>query len=325
MGNCFGTLKKSTSDIAPSDYIKGSPIVRLYGSPTCILTSHIRFALLYKPVSLHFIPSETPNFGSETPVLQFGSDTVSGSRETLLRYIDSKFPNPPLMSNGSRYDETTPLVVSAAILQHRSMIWHVERLVRWAEDLATRGGRTMGDPVMGSPRMEVRKFGRSYSQLLEVMLEHAQMEEKVVFPIMEMADRGLSKGANEEHARDLPIMNGIKEDIKSIGVLDSGSPVYQEALSNLSTRLKTLQEHCKEHFQGEERNLLPLMEATELSREQQERVLEQCLDAMQGTHSHLFCFFLEGLRPRDALQYLDLITRCSDRERVTSILHVIVE
>lgn len=47
--------------------------------------------------------------------------------------------------------------------------------------------------------------------------------------------------ANEEHARDLPIMNGIKEDIKSIGVLDSGSPAYQEALLSLSTRLSSLQ------------------------------------------------------------------------------------
>lgn len=36
-------------------------------------------------------------------------------------------------------------------------------------------------------------------------------------------------------------MNGIKEGIKSIGVMDSGSPDYQEALSNLSTRLKSLQ------------------------------------------------------------------------------------
>lgn len=51
---------------------------------------------------------------------------------------------------------------------------------------------------------------------------------------------GLSKAANEEHGRDLPVMNGIKEDIKSIGVLDLGSPVYQEALLNLSNRLKKL-------------------------------------------------------------------------------------
>lgn len=52
---------------------------------------------------------------------------------------------------------------------------------------------------------------------------------------------GLCKGANEEHAKHLPIMNGIKEDIKSIGVLDSGTSVYQEALYNLSGRLKSLQ------------------------------------------------------------------------------------
>lgn len=51
---------------------------------------------------------------------------------------------------------------------------------------------------------------------------------------------GLCKAVNEEHAKHLPIMNGIKEDIKSIGVLDSGTLIYQEALYNLSTRLKSL-------------------------------------------------------------------------------------
>jgi hypothetical protein len=51
---------------------------------------------------------------------------------------------------------------------------------------------------------------------------------------------GLSKAAKEEHARDLPLMNGIKEIIKSVGVLDSGSPDFQEALYNLSARLKLL-------------------------------------------------------------------------------------
>lgn len=51
---------------------------------------------------------------------------------------------------------------------------------------------------------------------------------------------GLCKAAHGEHARDLPIMNGIKEDIKSIGVMHSGSPAYQEALFNLSSRLRSL-------------------------------------------------------------------------------------
>lgn len=192
MGNCFRSLKKSTAEIVPSDTLKLSPVaVRLYGSSTSPLTSYIRFALSYKPVSLRFIPSETPDFGSETPVLQCGSEVVSGSPLTLLRYLDAKFPDRPLVNIvGRRFDETTPLVVSTAVLQHRSMRWHLERLVRWGEDLVTRGGRASGDPVMGSPRMEVKKLGRSYSQLLEVMLEHAQMEERIVFSILEKADRG---------------------------------------------------------------------------------------------------------------------------------------
>eukprot|EP00262_Sarcandra_glabra_P018889 TRINITY_DN6936_c0_g1_i1.p1 TRINITY_DN6936_c0_g1~~TRINITY_DN6936_c0_g1_i1.p1 ORF type:complete len:225 (+),score=33.02 TRINITY_DN6936_c0_g1_i1:90-677(+) len=173
---------------------------------------------------------------------------------------------------------------------------------------------------MGSPRMEVRKFGRSYSQLLEVMLEHAQMEERIVFPVLERADRGLCKAVNEEHARDLPIMNGIKEDIKSIGVLDAGSPVYQEAMANLSSRLKTLQKHCKEHFEEEERELLPLLEAAELSKARQEGVLIQCFEVMESTHSHLFHFLMSGLLPHDSMQYLDVVSRCSDKQRVAAIL-----
>lgn len=52
---------------------------------------------------------------------------------------------------------------------------------------------------------------------------------------------GLSKAAKEEHARDLPIMNGIKEIIKSIEVLDSGSPNYSETLYNLSIKLNSFQ------------------------------------------------------------------------------------
>lgn len=190
MGNCAAQSKKSAAEIVPHDSVKVvCPAVRLHGSPTSTLTAYIRFALLHKAVSVRFVPSHTPDFGSETPVLQVGSETVSGSRETLLGYIDARFPHPPLKMPG--YDEeTTPLIVKVVGLQHKSIRWHMERLVRWAEDLAARGGKGSVNPSVGSPRMEVRKFGRSYSELLELMLEHAQMEERVVFPILDMADRG---------------------------------------------------------------------------------------------------------------------------------------
>lgn len=52
---------------------------------------------------------------------------------------------------------------------------------------------------------------------------------------------GLCKAAKDEHARHLPIMNGIKEIIKSIEVLDSRSPNYRETLCNLSNRLNSFQ------------------------------------------------------------------------------------
>ncbi|OAY45734.1 uncharacterized protein LOC110618465 [Manihot esculenta] len=324
MGNCLNHSKKSNAEIAPFDFIKSTTAIKLYGSPTAACTAYIRFALLYKTLSLDFVPTtDTPD---SQLVLQIGSKTVSGSRETLLRFIDAKLPQPPLMlPEIEGFGETTPWIMRAVVLQHRSMRWHLERLVNWGEDLTTRGGRKTVDPAMGSPRMEIRKFSKSYSQLLEIMLEHAQMEERVVFPILEMADRGICRAANEEHARDLPIMNGIKEDIKSIGVLDTGSPDYREALCNLSTRLKSLLEHCKEHFEEEEKDLLPLMEAVELSKEQQLKVLEQCFDLMHGTDSHLFNFLIEGLLPWEAMHYLDLILTCKDEEKAASMLCSIIE
>lgn len=211
MGNCFTGPNKSTAEISPCDCIKAvgsasvsanpaaaAPVtaavatttVRLYGSPISMLTSYIRFALLYKAVPLRFVPSETT---SETPTLQIGSETVSGTREKLLRFVDEKFPEPPLRMvkyNLEGFDETTPLIVRVTWLQHRSLIWHLHKMVRWAEDLSTRGGRKSVDPSVGTPTMELKKFGKSYSHLLDLMLEHAQMEERVLFPVLEMADRG---------------------------------------------------------------------------------------------------------------------------------------
>ncbi|KAG6758623.1 hypothetical protein POTOM_038982 [Populus tomentosa] len=320
MGNCFTSSKQSMAELAPCDFIKSTPAVQLYGDPTSSFTLYLHLALLYKTRALQFTPTNDP-----IPMVQFGPEKVSGSREMMVRFIDVKLPQPPLMVVVEEGGETAALVVKMVAMQHRSVVWHLERMVWWSEDLVTRGGRRNDDPTMGSARMEVRKFGKSYSQLLEVMVEHAQMEERVVFPLLETAERGLCKAANEEHGRDLPIMNGIREDMKSIGVLDTGSNDYREALRNLSTRLKSLLEHSKEHFQEEERDVLPLMEALELGKDQQLRVLEQCIDVMQGTHSHLFSFFIEGLLPREAMQYLDLITRCKEEKLVASMLRRIIE
>ncbi|KAL2324038.1 hypothetical protein Fmac_023096 [Flemingia macrophylla] len=341
MGNCWGKSEKLTAEIVPPrDGAKVYPTVRLHGSPKSILAAYIRLALLHKAVSTDFVPSEPPDAAAVT--LRVGSEeVVSASRDTLLRFIDARFPGPSLGD-----EAPLPLLLATLTrLHHTAMLCHLDGMLRWAEDLTARGGRKTVDPSVGTPRMEIRKFARSYSQLLELMMEHAQMEETVLFPILDSADRGLAKAAKEEHARDLPLMNGIREVIKSVGVLDSGTPDYQEALSSLSTRFKSLQAssaprnnlfiylffwadchaQCKQHFAGEEMELLPLMEALELSKEQEVSALEQCFEVMRETHGRLLKFLLEGLPPRDAMKYLDLISMCRDKEKMESMLQMIVK
>ena len=52
---------------------------------------------------------------------------------------------------------------------------------------------------------------------------------------------GVCDKVNEQHGRHLPMMNGIKEDIKTLLTLELGSPLFHEVLINLSVRLKALQ------------------------------------------------------------------------------------
>lgn len=75
----------------------------------------------------------------------------------------------------------------------------------------------------------------------------------------------------------------------------------------------------------EELELLPLMEAVELSKEHDERALEHCFHVMQATHSRLLKFVFEGLSAHDATKYLDLISKCRDKERMESMLRLIIE
>ncbi|CAA7046174.1 unnamed protein product [Microthlaspi erraticum] len=346
MGTCFSSSTKSTAEIAPFDIaVKPPPLaassaaaqtrvssqqiptatpatassavtVKLHGPPNSLVTSYLRLALLHKRVSLRFVPSE-----DQKPTIQIGSETVSGSLEVLLRHIEDKFPEPRLMIckfNLEGFDESTPLIVRTIWLQHKSMTWHIARMLRWSDDLAARGGRRAVDPSVGTPKMEIRKFAKSYTQLQELMVEHAQMEERILFPVLESVDRGMCKSANEEHGREMPMMNGIKEVIKSIGVLDAG--ICSEALSLLASRFKTLQMMCKSHFEEEEKDLLPMVEAAEMGKEKQKKLMNQSLEVMRGSHSHLFDFLLEGLTPQDAMQYIDLLMKFGDPELISSFL-----
>ena len=77
-------------------------------SPAVPLTYYIRFALHHKCVSVCMVSAETPILKPDMLVLQCGSDTISGSGETLMRYIESRFPRSSLvMSRGDDWDETS--------------------------------------------------------------------------------------------------------------------------------------------------------------------------------------------------------------------------
>ncbi|KAK1288106.1 hypothetical protein QJS10_CPB19g00411 [Acorus calamus] len=301
MGNCV--KKQSRRDISPSDdAVTSTPAsVSLHGSDACPVAASLRLALLFKSVAVRFVPSDP----SSPILLQCGPDAVSGDLDYLLRYIDGRFAGPPVVVRGP-FSSGSPPLAAAVTIQHRSLGRLVDRAVEMAGDLTVGKGTRVGSP---------RGLGKLYSMLLEVLLEHAQMEERIVFPALERANRGLSRIATEEHARDLPIMNGIKEDIKAVGVMDSWTPAYQEALVDMVGRLRTLQENTRQHFMEEERDLLPLLEGED----EEEGVIDKCMEVMESTHSHLFPFFISSLLPHEAMHYLSLLLRfCSNRVGLAS-------
>lgn len=52
---------------------------------------------------------------------------------------------------------------------------------------------------------------------------------------------GMSESALGDHARDLPVMNGIREDIKGVMAMEQGCPDHLEGLQALAVRMRTLQ------------------------------------------------------------------------------------
>eukprot|EP01018_Ginkgo_biloba_P013042 Gb_21487 [translate_table: standard] len=219
-------------------------------------------------------------------------------------------------------ERAPPPLLAMTILQHKSILCHMEKLVHCADELAVakQQGFKAIDPTKGSIGMQIKKLLKSYAQLVDLMQEHAQMEERIIFPALEKADRGITKIANEEHARDLPVMNGIREDIKSVTVLEAGSPDRSEALLRVSVRLRTLQAHCMEHFQEEEQGLLPLLEAADLGSKQQEALLGSCFGVMELSHSQLFAYMLSGLRPHEIQQYLEIAQRCQEQDKILRMI-----
>eukprot|EP00250_Pteridium_aquilinum_P014693 c22142_g1_i1 orf=488-1969(+) len=265
----------------------------------------IPFLLLERPLSffqgMSINPSHSHLCGYSTRMTSFASYAPIRMDLDLLQASVSK----------ALSQSAPPPLVSMTLLQHQSILRHFEKIVLTIDELilgAKQPSRAV-DPVKGSLAMQIKKLSASYSLLLQFMLEHAQMEERIIFPALEKADRGLTKSANQSHARDLPVMNGIKEDFKSVVALEQGSMGRKEALLTVATRVRDLKAHTIEHFQEEETELLPLLNAAGVGSKQQAALVGKCVEIMESTHARMFSFLLSGLHPHQIHQYLNLLQK----------------
>jgi hypothetical protein len=97
---------------------------------------------------------------------------------------------------------------------------------------------------------------------------------------------------------------------------------------------KHWQDHTKEHFKEEESDLLPRLEQVRRMQREEGKVSDksssawasEAVAAMEMTHSKLFPFFMTGLLPHEAMQYLDLVCRCTKNTRhLVSMLRSLAE
>ncbi|XP_002980645.2 uncharacterized protein LOC9656266 [Selaginella moellendorffii] len=477
MGACFSRTEcpceaRRNSSVAPAAEISGSThFVRLSGLAISPFTARVRIALQFKGIQPDLVepqlqdPSAWLDF-ERFPVLEHGSDTISGSSDAILDYIDRKFKQPPLIpswklkkkirqwiafvrdvftplvleawknkdlrldndfhakfsaafgklnagiaenSSGGKFfmgaamtmvdvylvpflelveplkflhginvgDENTKLAdyiremgsfpsyspvsadkatlhgfackeledrsqgapaVAYTVLQHLSIVRHLERLVDVSDGVrdfyhgqgkskqkkkskpqVAQRGSTM---IQVGIATKLKNAARDYDRLLALMQEHAQMEEKVIFPALEKAERGVTKFANEDHARDFPMMNGVREDIKTVMVLEQGSFSHIEALSALADKLRTLKGSTVKHFLDEERELLPSLEVAGVDARKQELLMADGLSLMGASHSHLLPYLLSALLPHEIHQYMVLLQR-SFREQQGKVERVV--
>ncbi|CAK9205947.1 unnamed protein product [Sphagnum troendelagicum] len=309
--------------------------VQLFGDHLCPFTLRVRIALQHKGVlvdSTWLAPTDLTTCKFEgicpdgkLPVLQHGTHKLNGSTDSMLNYIEDAFSHPTLLAVGKTLLERAPPPITVmTVLQHRSILWQLDRLVQLADMLAVAKAeiRAGGSKRQGNTQMQ--SLWKGYGCLLELMQEHAQMEERVVFPALEVAAEGVSEAVLGDHARDLPVMNGIRADMKGVMVMEQGSTDHLEALLALALRLRTLQAYSVEHYHEEERELLPMLEGAGIGSKQQETLIGQCLTVMEASHAHLLPFLFQGLCPHEIHQYLGAM-QSSSKEENSKILERVLQ
>jgi glutathione S-transferase len=83
-------------------------------------------------------------------------------------------------------------LVSLTLLQHKSISWHLEAFVKLVQEFDSINRKTSIDTMQRTVFVtRLRELPKVYDRLLELLQEHAQMEERVIFPALETADQGM--------------------------------------------------------------------------------------------------------------------------------------
>ncbi|KAL3680525.1 hypothetical protein R1sor_023481 [Riccia sorocarpa] len=271
------------------------------------------------------------------PLKEFRSIGICPAYESLLAYKKNmqSFPvyaaarvTPEALSKhvAKKLERRAPPpLLILMLMQHRSIACHFNTLVLLVDELL-KGIQNKTNTSPSSRSLQLKKLSKGYGRLVELLQEHAQMEERVIFPALEQDNPGATDAANSDHGRDLPVTNGIKEQIKTVVTLESGTVDYNESLYSIASRLKTLQTNSEAHFREEEQEFLPILDSGVFGKDEVVSMVSHCLGVMEATHGHLLPFFLSGLSPQDMYQYMMALQRClvdSNPSLFSRMLHVI--
>jgi glutathione S-transferase len=152
-------------------------LVDVYLIPTLLLVDVAKF---FRGIEIGTVHSHLLNysramhsFPNYAPVM-VDLDLLKGA---VAKILDERAP-PPL------------LVMS--VLQHRSILWHLENLVVLADALPV---NKIDVDISGSGRRgagkQMQRLWKMYGRLVDLMQEHAQMEERVIFPAIDSTEEGI--------------------------------------------------------------------------------------------------------------------------------------
>lgn len=89
-------------------------------------------------------------------------------------------------------ERAPPPLLVMTVLQHKSVLWHLEKLVVLADGLPVNKIEVeVGESGRRGPGKQLQRLWKAYGRLVDLMQEHAQMEERVIFFAIDSTEEGM--------------------------------------------------------------------------------------------------------------------------------------